>query len=330
MNNLEVYKRLHKYALLIAPGKSFELLLFLIVKFSNIDGKVIINDSLLNEYNLNLPEELRITERTFFRSVKVLLLTKALIKESRGVYKITSDILIGDLIIPLTTLSYSLEQDKGMFEEFEIRDKTIFEKAEELQAEVFENIIKIEDMIDKHKRQRPNIVMFEEIGDWPGVEIYGEANIEEAKEFIKDKRIVDEITTHTEVMTKEEAKELYPQHTEEINMIDFTKMEQLSIDIPKNQKDFIDFTDKIKHATNTFIKMDKIMDCSVDTTEYQGEPNIQQAEKDVLNNLPGKMKIHSDPRSPFKFPELPKKQESSQGNFENRLDLNGAGSKLKI
>jgi len=201
--NKQVYKDLHKYISLVSPGTPAELLVWLL---TFTECNLTINGELVARFNEEHDPQ---SERNFFRKVKVLVNKKALIRVSKGEYRINPAIIEGSVHIPLKTPETELsaipfleenssagvpdwmkafspstcEQDWAKqnvdFYIDQNKDKTVLDRARELQNDVDEVMNKINQKID---RAGSPVVYFEDAGK------FGESDVEGAKKHVEDER----------------------------------------------------------------------------------------------------------------------------------------------
>lgn len=87
---VQLYKNIRAYTLALAPGSPIDMMLFFITRMSDNNG-VQINKTVVEEYSKSLPKP--ITERTFYRTVKILIKNNVLVPLSRGEYKMNPAIV---------------------------------------------------------------------------------------------------------------------------------------------------------------------------------------------------------------------------------------------
>lgn len=87
---VQLYKNIRNYTLALSPGSPIDMMLFFITKMSDNNG-VQVNKQVIQEYIASLPKP--ITERTFFRTVKILINNNVLLPLSRGEYKMNPAIV---------------------------------------------------------------------------------------------------------------------------------------------------------------------------------------------------------------------------------------------
>jgi hypothetical protein len=87
---VQLYKNIRAYTLIMAPGSPTDLMLFLITRMNDNNG-VHMNQMIIKEFISSLPKP--ITERQFYRVLKVLIKNNVVIPIARGEYKLNPAIV---------------------------------------------------------------------------------------------------------------------------------------------------------------------------------------------------------------------------------------------
>lgn len=168
-SQLTVYKDLHKCISHLLPGTSAELLLFLLIKMDN-EGCIKLNDEFIKLYNEVAPN---VSERSFYRLVKMLVDASYLTRIERGVYKISNIIVYGvtpvsfpkmiDLISEEVVSNkpsevIPLEDDKSV-----LIFPTIIDKVRPLQEKVLEFQQEIQVKIEEQAEWEVNTKALEDV-----------------------------------------------------------------------------------------------------------------------------------------------------------------------
>lgn len=172
---VQLYKNIRAYTLAMAPGSPVDLMLFLITKMNENNG-MHINREVKTEFIKSLPKP--ITERSFYRLVKLLIKSNVLIPVTRGEYKMNPAIVWqGDVGTRMEHIRF-LEQG-GV--KLKPNEKLILDKKEENDGKVTING-------DEAKAQEVLQGMVEGEAPAPVATDYGDMDLAGAQDYIESQR----------------------------------------------------------------------------------------------------------------------------------------------
>lgn len=127
---VQLYKNIRAYTLALSPGSPIDMMLFFITKMNDNNG-IQLNKTLIDEYIKSLPTP--ITERTFYRTVKILTKNNVLLPISRGEYKMNPAIVWqGDVGTRMEHIKFLEEGGVSL----KPNEKLLFDKREDSQGNV--------------------------------------------------------------------------------------------------------------------------------------------------------------------------------------------------